>query len=257
MFPPALSRAYATKTVSGPPIPDPVKLLRRISALEQSIAVLRTESREVGRLRAEVARGVTESLSKNVLGIRELAIRSGQDNGDNSEWNDTAVKVAEQNKCWNPTSGENLSGRCDEGAAQPHSSDVLSEFVRGGKLSSGKRLEFTERKDDTSSSPVITERMFLTIPPAVRGRATIEHVRHVAILVHEEHWRRFDAGAGGRGLVVTRQQLLQMRAPGLRSVLSNAAVWRDIASSLKALGLVRLDREGNLTWTDPSAKERS
>ena len=66
------------------PIPDPVRLLERISALESSMDQLEIDCQSVCGKRQVLARETADALLRNARLIQELSARTGCDIGDDS-----------------------------------------------------------------------------------------------------------------------------------------------------------------------------
>ena len=66
------------------PIPDPVRLLERISALESSMDQLEADCQNVCGKRQVLARETADALLRNARLIQELSARTGCDIGDDS-----------------------------------------------------------------------------------------------------------------------------------------------------------------------------
>lgn len=66
------------------PIPDPVRLLERISALESSMDQLEADCHTVCGKRQVLARETADALLRNARLIQELSARTGCDIGDDS-----------------------------------------------------------------------------------------------------------------------------------------------------------------------------
>ena len=66
------------------PIPDPVRLLERISALESSMDQLEADCQDVCGKRQVLARETSDALLRNARLIQELSARTGCDIGDDS-----------------------------------------------------------------------------------------------------------------------------------------------------------------------------
>ena len=61
---------------SGEKLPDPVDLLRRIAAMEATIASLQSECIELNQLRQVVAGNTTSLLLKNYEAIQEVSVHT-------------------------------------------------------------------------------------------------------------------------------------------------------------------------------------
>ena len=89
------------------PIPDPVRLLERMSTLEASLDQLEVDCREVCAKRQTLAKETADALLRNAQLIQELSARTGGcdgngdtgvdgDNGHDRFWTEDLVELAKQ-----------------------------------------------------------------------------------------------------------------------------------------------------------------
>lgn len=232
-------------TSGGEPIPDPIKLLRRLSALEASLLTLRSESQEISKRRSELVPQVVETLSKNVLSIRKISMRADGSHTQNvimgdETWGMQAVQVAKQYRSYSEKKNtprlNEMSNDTAVDASESFSGRVL------GMSTSLSSVPLSDGTDIHALAPVITDESFLSISPSVRGRAKIEHVRQVASAIYQVHKRRYESGARGRALAMTKQQILDFTSPthAFRNASTNSALWPKIVSSLEEMGIIQV-----------------
>jgi hypothetical protein len=84
-------------------IPDPIKLIRRLSALEISVRHLKRDCEIIARRRGEVVQSVLETQQQNVAKVQEIfgmvtvqEASIDREKQEKEEWEELASQLAEQ-----------------------------------------------------------------------------------------------------------------------------------------------------------------
>ena len=115
------------------PIPDPVRLLERISALESAMDQLEIDCQNVCGKRQALARETADALLRNARLIQELSARTGCDIGDGSVDGEQGggTTAAESDPFWTEDLAELARQRDALGMSTTSSDDDTGKLTQG------------------------------------------------------------------------------------------------------------------------------
>ncbi len=246
---------------------DPIKILQRIHALESTIQKLDSECQHYVRRRPVLAEEVTSLLLKNFNDIEELTVLAKgkkashqldpklkrlaiATHGEHLSWKKCLEKNRRHRGYQHPYDNEDGDSDHTTKSVVPLPDDSTNA---GSSIddSSSTDINGTSYIDEETGNIKITHEQFESIPTDRRKRCKLDHVQRVASFIYQETSARYLEGYRGKNLAVERHQIAKYSGahPGLYAVIMNHSLWRDIVSSLRFLGFVRVDKDGTLIMT--------
>lgn len=237
---------------------NPVDLLNRLENLEVTLEKMQTDAHDVARRRPIIAKELTSAILENLKSVEELAVLTkGRKAKTDMKTRGYALKVHEHNKYWSAIKAEAESDTVNPLTPRT-SQSILHQFHQHSdknktNLDVDDNMIFYNKvgKKIWSSNGKIEIQIedLLSIPISIRGNAKVEHIQNVASILYHEVRTRYNQGCRGRELNVERKSILKHcgRYPGLQSVIRNTSLWRNIVNSLKIFGVVKVDKDGDLS----------
>lgn len=237
---------------------NPVDLLDRLDNLESTLEQMQKDARDIYKRRPVVAKETTSAILDNLVAIEDLAVLTkGRKAKTDNKTRGYALKVYEQNTFWTQMKEEAENDKIDPLTPRTTQS-ILSNFNEcptnddttvDGDESMNFYNKIGKNVWSVDGKIQISQQDLMSIPISIRGTAKVEHVKNVASILYHEVRTRYNQGCRGRDLNVERKSVLKHcgRYPGLQSVIRNTSLWRNIVSSLKVLGIVKVDKDGDLS----------
>ena len=165
------------------------------------------------------------------------------------ETENLAYQALQQNEYWNTKGNKPLTEIQQQVNFEIAKNNVLNltksvDETMSSNQTSGKLLKVCYNSQG-SINVEISETDFYSIPETIRGRCKIDDIKHVAMFIFMEVTNRYEEGLRGKHLHVDRQHIVKHSGgvPGLYSIIMNTSLWRDIISTLRYLGFLRLERD--------------
>jgi hypothetical protein len=237
---------------------NPVELLYRLDKLEANLENMQKDARDIYKRRPVIAKETTSAILDNLGAVEELAVLTkGRKAKTDNKTRGYALKVYEQNTFWSQMKDEAEHDKIDPLTPRTTHS-ILSDFNEcpaneDSTVDGDDSMNFYNKLGknvwSVDGKIQITEQDLMSIPISIRGNAKVEHIQNVASILYYEVRTRYKNGCRGRDLNVERKSVLKHcgRYPGLQSVIRNTSLWRNIVSTLKVLGIVKVDKDGDLS----------
>jgi hypothetical protein len=237
---------------------NPVELLDRLDNLEATLEQMQHDARDIYKKRPVIAKETTSAILDNLAAIEELAVLTkGRKAKTDNKTRGYALKVYEQKQFWAQMQEEAENDKMDPLTPRT-TQNILSSFNNypmreettvDGDESMNFYNKIGKNVWSVDGKIQITHQDLMSIPISIRGTAKVEHIQNVASILYHEVRTRYIQGFRGRDLNVERKSVLKHCGgyPGLQSVIRNTSLWRSIVSSLKVLGVVKVDKDGDLS----------